>query len=187
MPRAGTFRSQAVGLRIAASTLSSNSLKTLDSMPTDFGPTVSHVVLPLSLAAFSRHYGWSAGPGAWNLPGIIVILFGLGLFTAALREHIRKFKNLQKVNLTTPEHLIQTGPYRFTRNPLYLGAALVWLGWTIFLGSLWVLGGLVVLVVGTSLIVIPWEERKLELSFGSAYLTYKRTVPRWLGRRRHLG
>lgn len=150
------------------------------------GAGLLNFVLPLALSAFYRHYGWGAGPGAWNFPGIIFILLGLGLFTTALREQFRRFKDLPTVSLTRPEYLIQTGPYRFTRDPLYLGAALVWLGWTIFFGSPLILGGLAVLVGGTSLIVIPWEERKLETQFGDAYLRYERTVPRWLGRRRQL-
>ncbi len=150
------------------------------------GAGLLHFVLPLALSAFSQHYGWGAGPGAWNFPGIIFLLLGLGLFTTALREHFRRFEDLHPVGLTRPEYLLQTGPYRFTRNPLYLGAALVWLGWTIFFGSLLILGGLAVLVGGTWLIVVPWEERKLEMQFGGAYLMYKRTVPRWLGRRRQL-
>lgn len=145
-----------------------------------------HFVLPLALSASSRHYGRDAGPGAWNFLGIILVLLGLGLFTTALSEQFKRFESLAVVNLTRPEYLIQTGPYRFTRNPMYLGAGVVWLGWTVFFGSLLILGGLAVLVGATSLVVIPWEERKLEMQFGDAYIRYKRTVPRWLGRRRQL-
>src|SRR5712691_611699 len=133
-----------------------------------------HFILPLTLSAFSQHFGWDAGPGVWNSPGIILILLGLGLFTMAIREHFRRFKNLETVSLASPEYLVQTGPYRFTRNPIYLGAGIVWLGWTIYFGSFLILGGLAVLVCGASLIVVPWEERKLETQFGYAYLRYKK-------------
>ncbi len=55
-----------------------------------------------------------------------------------------------------------------------------------FFGSLLILVGFAILVGGTSLVVIPWEERKLEMQFGDSYLRYKKAVPRWLGRRRPL-
>ena len=76
------------------------------------------------------------------------------------------------------------GPYQFTRNPMYLSGMAIWLGWVIFYGSVAVFVGFVVGWVSVIFLVVPWEERKLEARFGDAYLQYKNTVPRWLGRGR---
>ena len=59
----------------------------------------------------------------------------------------------------------------------------IWLGWIIFYGSLAVLAGTVVIWGSVAMLVVPWEERNLEARFGEAYLRYKQSVPRWLGRR----
>ena len=148
--------------------------------------TLGFFALPLALSAFSVHYAWNPGPSWWNLPGIIFVSVGSVLLLSGLRAQFGSLTNPQRLSLSLPEHLIQTGPYRFTRNPLYLAAGLMWLGWTVFFGSLLILVGLAILVGGTSSVVIPWEERKSEMQFGDAYVRYKRAVPRWLGRRHPL-
>ena len=61
---------------------------------------------------------------------------------------------------------------------------LIWLGWIIFYGSVAVLAGVVVFWGSVAGLVVPWEERKLEARFGEAYLGYKHTVPRWVGKAR---
>ena len=80
-------------------------------------------------------------------------------------------------------YLVLGGPYRFTRNPIYLFGMLIWLGWIIFYGSVAVLAGTVIIWGSVALLVVPWEERNLEARFGETYLQYKHSVPRWLGRR----
>jgi protein-S-isoprenylcysteine O-methyltransferase Ste14 len=60
---------------------------------------------------------------------------------------------------------------------------LIWLGWIIFYGSVAVLAGTVIVWGSVAMLVVPWEERNLAARFGEAYLQYKRSVPRWLGRR----
>ena len=72
------------------------------------------------------------------------------------------------------------GPYRVTRNPVYLSGMVIWLGWVVVYGSVAVLIGFVVLWGSVALLVVPWEERQLEARFGDAYLRYKSRVPRWL-------
>jgi protein-S-isoprenylcysteine O-methyltransferase Ste14 len=69
---------------------------------------------------------------------------------------------------------------------MYLSGMVIWLGWIIFYGSVAVLGGAVVFWGSMALLVVPWEERNLEARFGEAYLRYKNSVPRWLGKRRDL-
>jgi protein-S-isoprenylcysteine O-methyltransferase Ste14 len=62
---------------------------------------------------------------------------------------------------------------------MYLCGMLIWLGWVIFYGSVAVLVGW----GHVAFLVVPWEERRLETRFGEAYLRYKHSVPRWLGKR----
>ena len=80
----------------------------------------------------------------------------------------------------TPSALVATGPYRFTRNPMYLALAtlLAWFG--LVLDSAWLLGLVPVLVLLLDRFVIPREESRLRGIFGEAYDAYSRRVRRWL-------
>jgi len=65
---------------------------------------------------------------------------------------------------------------------MYVAGLSAWLGWTVFYGSLAVLVGSVLLWSLFTFRVIPGEERQLEALFGDAYLEYKRSIHRWIGR-----
>jgi protein-S-isoprenylcysteine O-methyltransferase Ste14 len=82
----------------------------------------------------------------------------------------------------TPQVLLTHGPFRLSRNPLYIAELGLWLGWAFFFGSLGVAIGFVVLLSIVGLVFVPREERTLEAAFGQNYVDYKATVPRWLGR-----
>jgi protein-S-isoprenylcysteine O-methyltransferase Ste14 len=76
--------------------------------------------------------------------------------------------------------LVTTGPYHFTRNPIYIGFVLVYFGLSIMLTSLWVLLLLIPVVIILQRGVVEREETYLERKFGRAYRKYKAQVPRWL-------
>ena len=76
--------------------------------------------------------------------------------------------------------IVRTGPYRLSRNPIYVAFSLLNLGVAMWLDSLWALGMLLAAIAVMAVIVIPREERYLERKFGAQYLDYKRTVRRWL-------
>lgn len=76
--------------------------------------------------------------------------------------------------------IVRAGPYRFTRNPIYLSFILFVVGLSVWLNNLWLLVTLVPAVVFISVIVIPREERFLERNFCDHYLSYKAAVRRWL-------
>jgi protein-S-isoprenylcysteine O-methyltransferase Ste14 len=76
-----------------------------------------------------------------------------------------------------------TGPYAYTRNPVYVAELALWLGWATLFGGLVILLGFVVLTV-VIILVLPREERGLEKLFGETYRQYQTRVPRWLGRTR---
>jgi protein-S-isoprenylcysteine O-methyltransferase Ste14 len=75
--------------------------------------------------------------------------------------------------------ILRTGPYRFSRNPIYLSFIFFVLGLSVWLNDLWLLVTLVPAVGFIVAVVIPREERFLEHNFRDVYLSYKATVRRW--------
>ncbi len=76
--------------------------------------------------------------------------------------------------------LVTDGPYRFSRNPMYVGMAFLFAGLTFALGALVALALLPVVIVVIDRYVIAREEPYLERRFGEAYNEYRTRVRRWL-------
>jgi len=76
--------------------------------------------------------------------------------------------------------LVITGPYRFTRNPMYLGFLLLYIGVSCWFGWIWPLLLAPLLVWLIRVFVIEREERYLDRKFGQEYWRYKAQVRRWL-------
>ena len=76
--------------------------------------------------------------------------------------------------------IVRTGPYRFSRNPIYLAFSLLQLGIAVSVNSWWLIATLAAAVAIIHWVVVPREERYLEAKFGAAYLDYKASVRRWL-------
>ncbi len=76
--------------------------------------------------------------------------------------------------------LVTSGPYRFSRNPIYLALTLVYLGLALAFGSWWPVVLLAPVLIVMRFGVIGREERYLEARFGDAYRDYCASVRRWL-------
>ena len=76
--------------------------------------------------------------------------------------------------------LVVHGPFRFSRNPMYAGLTLLYLGAVCLLDSLWPLLLLPAVIALLHLTVIRLEERYLGAAFGAAYDAYRRRVRRWV-------
>lgn len=76
--------------------------------------------------------------------------------------------------------IVRTGPYRFSRNPIYLSFILLVLELSVWLNNLWLLVMLVPAVGFIGTVVIPKEERFLERNFPDQYASYKAAVRPWL-------
>ena len=76
--------------------------------------------------------------------------------------------------------LVTTGPYRFTRNPMYVSLAALYTGGALTLNALWPLLLLPVVLVVVDRAVIRREERYLTSAFGKDYEAYRSRVRRWL-------
>ena len=82
-----------------------------------------------------------------------------------------------------PREFVATGPYRYVRNPMYIGASLVILGAGLWLQSPSIVALSALFILVFHLFVLIYEEPTLEDRFGSSYLQYKASVHRWLPRR----
>jgi protein-S-isoprenylcysteine O-methyltransferase Ste14 len=84
------------------------------------------------------------------------------------------------VPIRRADALVLSGPYRYTRNPMYVSLALLTIGCGLLLGTWWPIVLLVPTLVIVQLFVILPEERYLQRRFGTAYDAYARRVRRWL-------
>jgi protein-S-isoprenylcysteine O-methyltransferase Ste14 len=131
---------------------------------------VLEAVIPfpvLTAHAFPRYLAGAALAAA----GFVMISMGTRRFQAA-------GTNIPP-NLPTTA-LVVDGIYRRTRNPLYLGLTLIYLGLGVAAGSFWAIGLVVPLLWVINTGVIAREERYLERKFGDAYRAYKARVRRWV-------
>jgi protein-S-isoprenylcysteine O-methyltransferase Ste14 len=71
------------------------------------------------------------------------------------------------------------GPYRYSRNPIYLGFAIAGVGSALGFNTWWMLLSVLVFVLLANKIVIEKEEEYLERKFGESYLDYQRQTRRW--------
>jgi protein-S-isoprenylcysteine O-methyltransferase Ste14 len=142
---------------------------------------LAHVAAPLSLSSLATRHGWVEGrPGIGNLFGLALVVAGFAGLLWCLVLHFVRCPRTVELELT-PTYLLTDGPYQFTRNPMYVAAVAIWLGWTLFYGSVAVLIGLVAVWLFAAFLAVPFEERNLVARFGESYLRYKERVPRWLG------
>ena len=118
----------------------------------------------------------AAVPAGW-LGGAVFVL-ALALFAWAITTIIRAGSNVP-TNMPTTS-IVDTGPYRFTRNPIYLGMTLGLVGLAIAFDSLWLLAMLVPFLVAIRYGVVAREEAYLERKFGEVYRRYRARVRRWL-------
>lgn len=143
------------------------------------GPLM-HVALPNYLSTLGPRLGWAGGrPSVWNLFGLIPAFAGGALFVQAIVFHLRSIP-AQVTLKPTANYLVRHGPYRFTRNPMYLAGLGLWLGWAVYYGSLLVLVGAALWAAVTNYLVIPREERALLEVFGDVYRDYLEGTRRWI-------
>ena len=132
------------------------------------------VYLPdlFALEAFEVAFqSWVAG---------LVILFGLSFDLLGLIEFRRHATTINPLSPNKSSQVVSSGIYRLTRNPMYLGMAIVLVGVTIWTGSQLGLVMVLVFALYITRFQIEPEERILEAKFGEAFLVYKSKVKRWI-------
>ena len=115
-------------------------------------------------------------PAGWI--GGMVFVAALTLVAWAIITITRAGSNVPTSMPTTT--IVETGPYRFTRNAIYLGMCLGLVGLAIAFNNLWLLGMLAPFTLVIRYGVVAREEAYLERKFGDAYRHYRTRVRRWL-------
>ena len=119
------------------------------------------------------------------LPEAIAIWIGVPLMLVAFPIAVIAFKTFKQAendpDVRTPTTtIVSVGVYRLTRNPMYFSLAILYLGITCWVNSIWCLLLLFPVLIVVNEGVIKREEKYLEKKFGDEYLKYKSTVRRWI-------
>lgn len=109
-----------------------------------------------------------------------IALVGAGISLAGVISFRRAKTTLNPMKPSRTSSLVNSGIYRLTRNPMYLGLLLVLIAWAVFLSGVWPLLGPVIFVFYINRFQITPEERVLSAMFGADYSAYKSSVSRWL-------
>ena len=141
------------------------------------------IYLSFLAAGLALHYLWVKlpyFPQGWigHAAGWPIFALGLLLLLWCIRTFSRSGENIR---IEKPTHALAAGgPFRFSRNPIYMGLTLAYIGLSLVFNSYWPLPFLPLVLVIMHFGVIKREEAYLEGLFGQDYRTYRAEVRRWL-------
>ena len=119
---------------------------------------------------------------AGRLAGGALALSGLALDVAAMVAMVRARTNI--LPHRGADRLVRHGPFRYTRNPIYLGNTLLLAGLGLALANAWFLPAAAAAAFAVDRLAVRREEAHLAARFGAAWHDYAASTPRWLGRAR---
>jgi protein-S-isoprenylcysteine O-methyltransferase Ste14 len=150
-----------------------------DSPGVVFPPPFVYIGFILAGAVLQRL--WPVGFAAdwWqSWVGGVLVALGVALMLAGVTKFRRAGTNVPPNRPALV--LVTDGPWRYTRNPLYLSLALAQLGIGVATNSVWIVLLVVPVLIVIRYAVIAREERYLEAKFGAPYRDYKASVRRWI-------
>lgn len=134
------------------------------------------------IAAIKAAYLVDLGPKLLDRPAVLVGLLPLGIGVWLLVSARRAFARAKTTVMTfdPPNRLVTTGPFAFSRNPMYLGFFLVLVGAAVLAGyAVGFIAPLIFFVLAQAW-YIPFEERAASAAFGGDYDSYRAVTRRWL-------
>ena len=137
------------------------------------------IALALVLAATVLHFAWTGWP-RFALPWVGWPLFVLSFVPVLWVDRMFKKAGTVIKPHETPTALVVGGPFRFSRNPIYLSAIMGLTGLALGVGSAPFYGVPLLMALILRLGFIPMEERNMEAALGQPYLDYKTRVRRWI-------
>ena len=111
---------------------------------------------------------------------VVLIILAASLFLLVWSNVLFQRAHTSRVTIRPARTLVLDGPYRFTRNPMYVGLLGMYLAAALWFGSAWALLLAPLLVLVVHVLVIMCEERYLERAFGETYRQYRARVRPWL-------
>jgi len=136
--------------------------------------------IALRVRAFDQIYGASL-PAATVIPGAILGTCGAILVLSCAGVFISRGRGTPAL-FDAPRVFVAIGPYKYVRNPMYIGGLVLLLGFGLYTRSISILFLTVLLFPLFHLLVLLYEEPTLTRKFGSSYLEYLRAVRRWIPR-----
>jgi protein-S-isoprenylcysteine O-methyltransferase Ste14 len=122
-------------------------------------------------------------PGAVQIVGAALVALGIVLMVWSLLMFVFRGRGTA-APFDPPRALVMEGPYRYVRNPMYLGAMASLLGAAVYCGSVSLVVYLVVFALWAHSFVVGYEEPRLRRTFGDDYAAYAARVRRWMPGRR---
>ena len=121
------------------------------------------------------------------LESAVVVPLSVLIFLAGLAINISAAISFRKANTTMnprkpkkATNLVDTGVYKLSRNPMYLGLLFILIGWTIWLGSVFNIAILLLFIWYITVFQIVPEEKVLEVLFAEEFESYRSRVRRWI-------
>ncbi|MFV3333063.1 methyltransferase family protein [Pseudomonas sp. NY15437] len=111
---------------------------------------------------------------------LLVVLAGAAVCLAGVASFRRARTTVNPLKPESASALVISGIYRHTRNPMYLGFAIILLGWCVLLGSAWAVLGVAAFVLYIGRFQIRPEERALRELFGAEFDAFCSRVRRWV-------
>lgn len=144
-------------------------------------PPVVALLVGLAMWGVTRSSVALAAPEFVRLPlAITLALVGVAFDASGLIAFRRAKTTINPMKPKSASALIDSGVYRVTRNPMYVGLVFLLCGWAVFLWSWWALLGPFAFAAYIGRFQIAPEEKALAELFGAEYLAYKAKVRRWL-------
>lgn len=143
-------------------------------------PPVWALIFLAAAYGASRLYDWKSVADLAVVPlGIALAALGVGLAVWAAGLFRREGTEIMPTSPANKK-LVEKGPFRFTRNPMYLGLTAATLGIAFWNGLIPYFAVPVLVFLTTNFVHIPFEEAKMRRQFGAAYDDYCRRVRRWI-------
>jgi protein-S-isoprenylcysteine O-methyltransferase Ste14 len=131
-----------------------------------------------------ERWGWRTPVAADGLRDLLVVIGWLGVIAGLFFAGWGLLVFFRARTAIIPSHpasrLVTSGPYRFSRNPMYVGLSALYWGLALLFNVAWPLVLFPVVVIALLRLVIRGEERYLAQAFGDEYVLYGRRVRRWL-------
>lgn len=155
----------------------------MDSLETRVPPPIVGLVIAVVMWALNGivpRPGFGIGSALGSIAALLIALAGIVVLVPAVAAFRRVGTTINPLNVTQASSLVTTGIYAYTRNPMYLGMALVLLAWAIWLGSLIAFAGPLIFVVWITRFQILPEERAVAAKFGAEFAAYRAVTRRWI-------